>query len=141
MFVVDSSVWVSRFVPADTQYLPSQQWLSLQIQEEVPLIEPYLLLPEVAGPIARRTGSAGAGRFASNAIGQLTNVTLVPVDADLAGNAAIIAADLRIRGADAVYVSLARQLGIELITWDLEQIERSGAMVRARTPSDLLPAS
>ena len=45
-----------------------------------------------------------------------------------------LAAELRLRGADATYVALALERGVPLITWDKEQIERGGLRIEVRTP-------
>jgi predicted nucleic acid-binding protein len=43
---------------------------------------------------------------------------------------------MRLRGADAVYVALARRLGMPLVTWDAEQRERAKPVVRVVTPEE-----
>jgi predicted nucleic acid-binding protein len=57
------------------------------------------------------------------------------VDESLAREAAELAARLRLRGADAVYVAVARKLDLPLVTWDAEQRERGGAAIVVRTPA------
>jgi len=69
---------------------------------------------------------------------RLPNMRLVPIEADLAQLAGRFAADLGLRGADAVYVSLADRLGVPLVTWDREQRERSTASIDVVMPQDLL---
>ena len=56
---------------------------------------------------------------------RLLQTRLVPVEADLARRSARIARELKLRGADAVYVALARRLGIPLVTWDRDQLEQA----------------
>jgi predicted nucleic acid-binding protein len=48
-----------------------------------------------------------------------------------------VAADLGLRGADAVYVALAHQLGLTLVTWDREQLTRTASMIVSRTPDQM----
>jgi predicted nucleic acid-binding protein len=60
------------------------------------------------------------------------------VDASLARLSADLAAQLQLGGADALYVALAQRLGIPLITWDREQLQRGLAAVTALTPDDAL---
>jgi predicted nucleic acid-binding protein len=43
-----------------------------------------------------------------------------------------------LRGADAVYVATASQLGATLVTLDREMIERAGRYVEVRTPGEWL---
>ena len=62
-------------------------------------------------------------------------VRLVAVDRQLADGAARLAARLRLRGADAVYVALAERLDLPLVTLDSQQLERGGSVIDVRRPS------
>lgn len=46
-----------------------------------------------------------------------------------------LAIDLRLRGADAVYVAVADQLSLPLVSWDVEQRERAAARVEVIVPT------
>ena len=61
-------------------------------------------------------------------------VELVPVSVHLAGRAAVVATDHRLRGCDAVYVALADQLDDVLVTLDRQQLERGADLVVTRRP-------
>jgi predicted nucleic acid-binding protein len=50
--------------------------------------------------------------------------------------AAELAVALRLRGADAVYVSLSRFLGIPLVTRDAEQLARGGEVTSVVRPGE-----
>jgi predicted nucleic acid-binding protein len=52
--------------------------------------------------------------------------------------AAEIARAAKIRGADAVFVALARGLDIPLVTWDKQQQERGGLFCRTMTPVEAM---
>jgi len=45
-----------------------------------------------------------------------------------------LAADLSLRGADALYVALSYHLKVPLVTWDRQQRERAGERVAVHTP-------
>ncbi|RME30683.1 PIN domain-containing protein [Candidatus Parcubacteria bacterium] len=62
-------------------------------------------------------------------------LTLVTLDETLAEEAAEIAADRGLRGADAVYVAVARRHRCILISLDREQRERGAAVVPTQTPT------
>ncbi len=98
---------------------------------------PTLLLPETAGPIAREASELDARRVLSELLRLLT-LRIVPLTQDLARLAAQFAARLRMRGADSVYVALAYDLELTLVTWDYEQRTRASDVVAVRTPSELL---
>ncbi len=140
MYVVDASIWVSRFVPADAHHVASRAWLTGAVEAGSLLVAPALLLPELAAAIARRTGRADLASRAVELLARVSVARLVAVDREVAQEAARLAAGLRLRGADAVYVAVAAGLGMPLITWDREQLERASSRVRALTPADA-PAS
>jgi len=134
MSVVDASVWVSFFVSADTHHEVSLDWLERQFDEQGLLVGPDFLLAEVAGAIARRSGRARMGVAAIERMLGLPELELFGTDRQLCLNAARLAADLRLRGADAIYVATAQMLGLPLITWDSELLERAAPAVEVREP-------
>lgn len=138
MYVVDASVWVSRFLPADVLHDPSYRWLGEQVAQGEPVAAPLLVLAEVAGAVARRAGLSELGVHAASLMQHLPNARLVAVDTELAQLGAQLAAELRLRGADALYVALARRLSIPLVTWDQEQRERGRPLVAVLNPQDIL---
>lgn len=134
MTVVDASVWVSRLVPQDVHHAASRDWIEREMTGGRFVVAPALLLAEVAGAIARRTGQPQLASRAVERLEHLAGLRLVSVDAPLARSAARLAADLSLRGADAVYVAAARHLDLPLVTWDREQRERAGTLIEVRTP-------
>ena len=135
MIVVDASVWVSRLVPQDVHYEASHRWLERYMADGGQLVAPILLMVEVAGAIARRTGEPALAQRAVDNLMYVPALRLVPMDHRLGMVATRLAGDLRLRGADAVYVAVAHHLNIPLVTWDREQRERGGELVVVCTPS------
>jgi len=133
--VVDASVVVSRLVPHDLHHAASQAWLARHVADGGLVIAPALLLPEVAGAVARRTGASRLARDAVEAVLNLPGLRLVPVDDALARVAAGLAGRLRLRGADAVYIAAAATLRVPLVTWDTEQRERAIRVIEVLAPS------
>jgi predicted nucleic acid-binding protein len=88
----------------------------------------------VAGAVSRQSGRAVLGRQAANAVLASADLQLEVVDRALAEMAARHAADLSLKGSDAVYVALADRLAIPLITWDQEQLTRAAPVIDVRTP-------
>ena len=132
--MVDASVWVSRLVPDEVHHGASRVWLEQTVYRGEPLISPAILLAEIAGAVSRRTGEPGLAERAVRDVLQVPGVRLVSIDRRLGQEAARLAARLRLRGADAVYVATARLMRIPLVTWDSEQHSRAGALVSVRTP-------
>jgi predicted nucleic acid-binding protein len=137
MSVVDASVLVSVSYDRDTFHEQSLAWLQRHIGSGAIIVAPLLVLSEVSGPVARQTGEAQQGYHAIQHLRSLPNLYLVPLDENLAESAGRFAAELRLRGADAVYVALAAQLGLPLISWDREQLERGAARASVMRPDEL----
>jgi predicted nucleic acid-binding protein len=68
----------------------------------------------------------------------MVHVQLIPLDDALIDTAAELAADYALRGADAVYVAVARRHNCTLVSLDREQCERAAAIVATRTPAQAL---
>jgi predicted nucleic acid-binding protein len=127
--VVDASVWVSRFDAGDVHHARCQAWFEAQSATGAWLIAPVLALAEVSGAIARRTGLPKLAHASIDLLQRLPNVRLVALDSNLAREAARLAADQSLRGADAVYVATAARLGVALATLDHEQAERAQTVI------------
>jgi predicted nucleic acid-binding protein len=132
--VVDASVMVGALYPPDLHHLASRAWLRQEILAGDELIAPLLLLSEVAGAVTRRSGDRALGRQAVQRLVALRQLRLVPLDVRLSVLSTQIAIDLQLRGADAIYVALAAQIRIPLITWDREQFERGAQRIITRRP-------
>lgn len=135
MNVVDASVWVSRVVPADANHELSRAWLDREIDRGNLLVAPAILLAEVAAAVSRRTARPRLARRAAAELERIPEIRLVSVDGELARAAALLAADLGLRGADSLYVAVARRLRLPLVTWDGEQRDRGRRVVRVGSPS------
>ncbi len=138
--VVDASVVVSRLVQHDVNHEASRRWLTQYVAGGGLVIAPTLLLPEVAGAVARRTREPRLARRAVDVVLRLPALRLVPVDDVLARTAAELAGRLRVRGADAIYIAVAAGLRLPLVTWDIEQRDRAARLVEVLVPSADPPA-
>lgn len=129
MLVVDASVWVARLVPQDANHPAVRDWMAAHRARNTLFISPALLLPEVGGAIARRTGEPGLAEQAISALEQLPGLRLLEMERSLVEKAARLAAGLGLRGADAVYVAAAEALALPLCTLDDDQARRAAARV------------
>ena len=131
---VDASVWVNGFDQRESGHETSRQVLELLRAQTIPIIEPILVLAEVAGAISRtRQDPARAEAFATT-LGQLPNVTILPLDEVLGQQALALAAQHGLRGADAVYAAVAQQVGCTLISLDNEHLTRLAGLISVQTP-------
>lgn len=133
--VVDASVFVSRIVRADAHHAPTLEWFRGRAELDTFFVVPALMPAEVAGAVARRIQSGPRARHAVNQLMRLPTLRVIAIDRKVGERAADLAADLGLRGADAIYVALARILTLPLVTWDAEQHRRSQGTVEALTPS------
>lgn len=128
-WVVDASVWVARLVAQDAFFTPVKTWIEERRYEGDILLSPALLLAEMAGAISRRTSDIGLAQRAVEIVQNLSGVRLVEMDRKLIQSAAQVAANLGLRGADSIYVAVAVQLKVPLVTLDKEQNERAKQIV------------
>jgi len=137
-YTVDASVFVNAFNPHEEGHEASLQILSAIQEREDPVIVPTLLVPEIAAAVARATDDAtGAFQYAI-ATAVLPHLTLVSLTAAVARQAADLAATHRLRGADAIYVAVARRYGTTIVSRDTEQRTRGAAVVSCQTPEEAL---
>lgn len=128
MITVDASVWVAAMEARDRFHADSVAFLrALARQDERP-VAPALILAEVGGAIARRSGQAEAGARAVRILGTHPRLRLLACDEALMRHAAVLAAERRLRGADAVYAATAAVTGSALVTWDAELRARAEAV-------------
>ena len=129
---------MNAFNPHEDGHAESLAILTAVQERGDPIIVPTLLLPEVASAVARAADdSAGAFQYA-NATAALAHVTLVTLTPAMARQAAELASTHRLRGADAVYLAVARRYGTTLVSRDDEQRTRGSAVARCQTPEEAL---
>jgi predicted nucleic acid-binding protein len=132
--IIDASVWVAIFRGSDVHHASSASFLEAAVAKQQDLHIPNLVLAEIAGVFARQTGSARlAGRTVA-AVVALPRLQRHELSDALADRAAALAARCKLRGADAVYVSLAEALEAPLVTLDQEILDRSKRIVKVQTP-------
>lgn len=134
MIVVDASVWVAWLTATDLHHAASRRWIEDWLRMGRTLLTPELALIEVAGAIARRSGRPESGRSAAAKVLSCPTLGLYSLDGRLFRLALDLASARRLRGAHSVYVALALQQHVPLISWDREQIERASPLVRGFRP-------
>ena len=136
MAIVDASVYVALVHANEPGHAESWAWLhSVQARGEA-LRAPAILVAEVAAAISRGTNNAELAHQIAQQLLTFNVVELIPVSTQLAGRAAVIAADHRLRGCDAVYVALADRTEDCLVTLDRQQLERGAELVVTQRPGE-----
>lgn len=137
-YTLDASVLMNAFNPAEAGHAISLQLQTAIQSQTIPVIVPTLLLAEVAATIARVLDDTPGARDFALRLSQLPYLRFAPLTRPLGLTAANLAAEYRLRGADAVYVAVARQFGTTLVTLDDQQRMRAAVIVSTRTPAEAL---
>jgi predicted nucleic acid-binding protein len=132
--VIDTSVWISGLLPADPNHHIAVNWIDQYVQSGGILIGPTLLVIETAAGISRVSGQPILARRAASQLYGSPFFRIVPLDQKLVDETADTAADFRLRGADAVFVALARIEAIPLVTFDHEQLTRPASIIATVRP-------
>jgi predicted nucleic acid-binding protein len=138
MFTIDASVYINALNPAEKGSPESQALLERVFRRPWPVFSPSLLLVEVAAAVARVLDSAEQGLAVAQSLRALPGQIWAVLDEALAEEAARLAVEHRLRGADAVYAAVARRYGTTLVTRDQQQLGRLQAALPVLTPSEAL---
>lgn len=131
---VDASVFVNALSPDEDGSDESSEFITQLKHEGVAFVQPTLFIPEVVASIARKQESAEIGIEILHELRKIPKLTLIDLDNDFADFASEVAANNRLRGSDAVYAAVTLRFGTELITLDIEQLERLPKVVPVRAP-------
>ena len=136
MYTVDASVWINAFDQRENGHVDSREFLQLIKTRGLAVAVPTLMLVEVAGTISRTRGDINQAIAFAEALAALPHVTFYDLDNTAAHQSLLLAANRKLRGADAIYAALALQVGSTLVTLDKEQLNRLTGIVATVTPAD-----
>lgn len=102
------------------------------------VFSPLLLVVELAAVVARVFDSSIQGIALAQAVRLLPGQVWVLLDDLLADEAARLAAQHRLRGADAVYAAVAKRHNTTLVTLDQQQLTRLNGAITVWTPAQAL---
>jgi predicted nucleic acid-binding protein len=139
--VIDTSVFVAAFQPGEVEHSSAFEFLDEVRKTLARVACPTLVLAESAGAIVRVTGNLHAAHDAISIIEDLPTIRLVSLDEALGREAANIAASCRLRGADSVYVAVAKSVAGLSVTLDQDMLARGSRVVSTSTPAQWLAAS
>jgi predicted nucleic acid-binding protein len=138
MYTIDVNIFARDLDPGEPEHFACHNLLDLLADRRIRIIVPTLLLAELAGTISRTRRDTFRARVIAMALRDLPHLTFVELNESLAILAAELAADYRLRGADAVYAAVAQRYGTVLITLDVEQRTRIAPVVPTMTPTEVL---
>jgi predicted nucleic acid-binding protein len=139
--VIDASVFVASAQAKEIHSAESFSFIQALQAQNALVFCPTLVITECAAAISRSSRNPENANELVSLITEFPNLQLMEVSFQLAEQAAQIAIQHRLRGADAIYVALAFELGATLVTWDNEMLQRGGNVVKAVTPTDWIPQS
>lgn len=132
--VIDTSAWVSSLVRTDGNYISARRWMNQHISSGGLFVAPVLLVVESAATFSRSAGNPGSGYAAIAQLRSFPFMRLIPIDQAIIDDAADIAAQFGIRGSDSIFVAVAKQLAIPLVTFDHEQLTRPITIISTIKP-------
>ena len=134
LLTIDASVFVSACRRGEPGHHASREFLDKLRGTNVPLIEPAILPVEVAAALSRTGSNPVLAKEFAETLFVLPHLTVVPVDEHLSRRAMALASQRKLRGADALYVTVAIQYGAHLVTLNSEQLRRAPSSVSACKP-------
>jgi predicted nucleic acid-binding protein len=133
--IIDASVWVSRVIASDVNHEASQRWLTRYMSRGETIVLPATATVEIAGAVSRRTHDDALAVSATAEVLSNPMVDVVEISRELASYCVNVAARLRLRGMDAIYVAIAERTGLALVTWDDDVLTRASAAIQVTRPS------
>lgn len=134
MFCIDASVILSAARGTEPHSRVSQRFLEELKGTDQKAFLPEIIIPEIASGLMRATKDASfMGAFVA-ALRDIPHFSFVPIDATMASAAVRVIAETSLRDADALYVALAWEYGLTLVTLDREQLTRAKRIIDAREP-------
>jgi predicted nucleic acid-binding protein len=131
---IDSSIFVTAFLPKEPAHAASKRLMLNVRQQCIPVMVPFLVLPEISAALARGRGKPEAAKAFVREMRNLPNVPLIDLDEGIADLAVEVAAKHCLSGSDAVYGAVAPRFGTELVTLDKEQPDRLATLVTVHAP-------
>ena len=135
---IDASVFIARHIESEIHHTSSVEFFNKLAQAQMKSFCPGIVITEVVASIARITGDSTMIAFAQNHVESVPGINMIGLSNLRCRDAATIAANCRLRGADALYVCIAKEFGTTLITWDQEMLTRASNAVTTMTPADWL---
>ncbi len=128
-FTLDSSVIISSLRTNEEQHSEAFRLVQEIIFTNWIAVMPISVLVEVVGGIRRRAGSTSEARKVQKELLAAENFVFVPITDMRALAAADIAAEISVRGMDALVIQIANEFDAELVTFDAEMKRRASKIL------------
>jgi predicted nucleic acid-binding protein len=138
MYCIDASVLINSEIAGEKLHEHSEKLMEKIREKGITILVPEIVLPEISSAIARGSNNSEKALEFVKELKQIPNIVFVPIDRELADEAARFAAEYRLRGCDAIYVAVASMFSVKLISLDEQQLVRTKDCIDASTPQDEL---
>ncbi len=126
--VLDANVIVRALNQKEEGHDEARKLLDDLVGGRLRAVEPVTVLVEVSGALARRVDEE-TSRSAFDLLLNCDSVTWEPVEQGLAAEAARLARECKLKGADAIFAAVAERNEIPLITYDDELRKKAGQRI------------
>lgn len=134
---IDASVWIAAADATDRFHQPSRELLRKIAAAGIAVIQPAFGRTEVACALARRLRDGVQAQQLTHLLMNRMVTSEIAMDAAFLSAVETIGTCQFLRGADALYATVAQQSHSPLISWDNEHLQRAGGM----TPTEWLAAN
>jgi predicted nucleic acid-binding protein len=136
--VIDASVWVSRILVTDTNHIAARNWIGRHLKGRGTLIAPTLFEIEVAAAVARVTQDKELARKQIAQVRRLNTKGVIRFvaasDPQFIRACVDLAIKQSLRAADATYATIAKSLGLPLVTFDAELLALPASTLQTVRP-------
>ena len=135
MFCIDASVIISALRPQEPYSERSRAFLDRTRGNQLKVFLPEIALAEIASGLYRATRNAD---FVSEVISSLRSTPafyFVAVDSKIVSQAVNVILKTGLRSLGALYIALAIEYNLVLITLDKEQASKGGQLIHIEPPS------
>jgi predicted nucleic acid-binding protein len=107
----------------------------LQLEKEnSKVFLPEIIIPEITSGLLKAIRNPKTVYKLALSFRNVPNFSFIPVDKRIADLASWIICKTGLKGTDAIYVALALDFNLELITLDKDQLEKSEGIIKVRKP-------
>lgn len=134
MFCLDASVIISAARTGEPASDRSGSFFNKLKEQGAKVFLPEIAVTEVAAGFSRATKRPDFSLAFARDLRGLPNFSFVAVDARLADLAAAIAVETGLRSSDAIYVALAYDYHLTLVTLDRDQLSKARTLIDIQEP-------
>jgi predicted nucleic acid-binding protein len=109
-YTIDASVFIASARASEPHHAASVDFFDQLNAQQPDVFCPSLILAECGSSLAKRTGDPALAFRLVSLVKRFTGMRLIPLSLPLAENAARLAVNFRLRGADSLYTAVAEEL-------------------------------